>query len=437
VTRVGADTTLARMIELVERAQSKKTQIQHSVDRISAVFVPVVLVVSFTALLGWGFGAGNWSGGLFNAIAVLVVACPCAMGLAVPTAILVGSALGARYGVLIRDPAALEQARGIGVIVFDKTGTLTKGHPVVTGIDILHPCGGGLFEDELLGEAASLEQFSDHPVARAVREAARARSIRPEIITDFESLTGLGVRAALIEGNWLAGSVRLFEESGGKLTDDMREAINIRETRGHSVMLLWKDHDSEPEIKPCGMISFMDQPKNECKETIQALHDRNVSVRMLTGDNRQAAVAVAIKIGIREDQVLAGVHPEKKAEEIRTLMASGNPGVAMVGDGINDAPALAEADLGIAMGDGTDIAMEAGDIILVSGDPVGVVRAIDLSRNMVRVIHQNLFWAFVYNITLIPLAAFGVVPIIAGAAAMALSDVCVMGNSLRLYRMKL
>jgi len=419
---VGAETTLARIIRMVESAQAAKAPIQRIVDQVSAVFVPVVLGIALLTLLGWAGATGDWERALINAVAVLVIACPCALGLATPTAIMAGTGVAARQGILIKDAEALEVAHGVTTVVFDKTGTLTAGKPTLVAAV---PVPGGS-RDELLRLAAALQQTSDHPLARAVLNAA------PKSLPAAQAaraLPGRGLEATL-EGQLLAlGSSRLLQERGlvpGALSDEAAQLtkdgrtlswLMAREPAGGSRLL--------------GLLAFGDTLKPEARQAVQRLHALGLKTLLLTGDNAGSAQAVAQALGIRE--VRADVLPGDKAAVIEALRAAGER-VAMVGDGINDAPALAAADVGMAMGTGTDVAMEAAGITLMRGDTRLVADAIDVSRRTYAKIRQGLFWAFAYNVLGVPLAAAGLLsPVIAGAA-MAFSSVSVVSNALLLRR---
>ena len=438
---IGAETALARIIRLVESAQAKKAPIQRLVDQVSAVFVPVVLVIAAVTLMGWGWWSGNWELAVINAVSVLVIACPCALGLATPTAIMAGTGAAARYGILIKDAEALEVAHAINVVAFDKTGTLTAGRPAVTG---LYAVDGN--EAALLRLAASLQAGSEHPLARAVGDAAQRRGVAPSAAADFRALPGRGVEAQ-VEGRVLQlGSLRLVEEASlhiadtagsanGSVTDlkPLNERAQQWQSQGNSVSWLI-------ELQPArilGLFAFGDTLKPTAARAVARLHAQGIHTVLLSGDNQGAAQSVARQLGIEE--VRAEVLPGDKAEVIAALKltSAGTPRkVAMVGDGINDAPALAAADVGIAMGTGTDAAMHAAGITLMRGDPALVADALAISRRTYSKIRQNLFWAFIYNLIGVPLAAFGLLnPVIAGAA-MAFSSVSVVGNALLLKRWK-
>lgn len=423
VLAVGAETTLSRIIRLVEDAQAAKAPIQRLADRVSAVFVPVVLVIALLTLAGWGMVTGDWAQGLLNAVAVLVIACPCALGLATPTAIMAGTGIAARYGILIKDAEALEVAHSVTHVAFDKTGTLTEGRPMVVALD---PASGTA--DDLLRIAAAIQHGSDHPLARAVKAAAalRASAVLPS--TEVKALPGRGLQATVGGRSCYLGSTRLMDELGVSMSGMQRRACAL-EAEGRT--LAWLACETAGHRHLAGLLAFGDAVKVTAREAIATLHERGVRTVMLTGDNRGSASAVAGALGI--DQVRAEVLPADKARAIAELRDAGAI-VAMVGDGINDAPALAAADVGIAMSTGTDVAMHAAGITLMRGDPRLVADAIDISRRTSRKIRQNLAWAFIFNIIGIPLAAFGLLsPMVAGAA-MALSSVSVVSNALLLRR---
>ncbi|HUJ86480.1 MAG TPA: heavy metal translocating P-type ATPase [Burkholderiales bacterium] len=420
---VGAESTLARIIRLVENAQAAKAPIQRIVDKVSAVFVPVVLAIALVTLLAWGFAGGNWTSALLYAVAVMVIACPCALGLATPTAIMAGTGVAARHGVLIKDAEALEIAHSITTVVFDKTGTLTEGRPQLLAVE---PLSGD--RAELLRLAASLQQTSQHPLARAVMEKAGAEGISPPSASESKALPGRGVQA-MVEGRTLyLGSSRLMQELGvdtAPLAE--RERALLREGRS----LAWLAAQAGGARGLLGLFAFGDALKAGARAAIAQLQARGIRTVMLSGDNRGSAQAAARALGI--DEVRAEVLPADKAQAVSELRGKDRV-VAMVGDGINDAPALAAADVGIAMATGTDVAMHTAGITLMRGDPRLVADAISISRRTYGKIRQNLFWAFFYNMVGIPLAAFGFLnPIIAGAA-MAFSSVSVVTNALTLRR---
>ena len=414
---VGGETVLARIVRLVEGAQASKPPIQRLVDRVSAVFVPAVLVVAGVTFLGWWATGADISAAILNAVAVLVIACPCALGLATPAAIMVGTGAAARRGILIRDAAALERAHAVTLVAFDKTGTLTNGRPDLTD---LVPAEAATAE-ELLRLAAALQADSEHPLAEAIRRRAAAAP-RAE---GFRALAGRGVAATVEARTLLLGSRRMLDEAGiapGKLAD----TAAALEAQGRTVSWL---AETAPAARLLGLLAFADAPRPTAGDAVTTLRRDGIGVVLLTGDSRGAANAIAAALGI--DRVAAEILPEGKAAQVAALRAEGAV-VAMVGDGINDAPALAAADVGLAMGTGTDVAMHAAGITLMHGDPALVPQALDIARRTHRTIRQGLFWAFAYNVIGIPLAAFGFLsPIVAGAA-MALSSVSVVSNALRL-----
>jgi Cu+-exporting ATPase len=420
---LGAETVLARIIRLVEDAQAAKAPIQKLVDKVSQIFVPVVLVLALATLIGWWLYGAPLETALINAVAVLVIACPCALGLATPTAIMAGTGVAARYGILIKDAEALERAHEVSSVVFDKTGTLTSGAPRIAHLSALDGD-----EAALLQRAGALQRGSEHPLAKAVLDACAERTLQVDDVTDSQSLTGRGI-AGTLEGRRLAlGNRRLLEESGlsaGALAD----SAAAWETEGRT--LSWLIEQS-PVPRVLGLFAFGDTLKPGALQAVQQLSARHISSHLLTGDNRGSAKVVAEALGIRD--VHAEVLPADKAATVAALKRTGV--VAMVGDGINDAPALAAADIGIAMGGGTDVAMHAAGITLMRGDPRLVPAALEISRKTYAKIRQNLFWAFVYNLIGIPLAAFGFLnPVLAGAA-MALSSVSVVSNALLLKTWK-
>ena len=426
---IGTETTLARIVRLVESAQAAKAPIQRIVDRVSAVFVPVVLGIALVTLAGWLAAGGGWEQALVNAVAVLVIACPCALGLATPTALMGGTGVAARHGILIRDAQALEVAHALTTVAFDKTGTLTEGRPALAHLE---PAPGRT-RGEVLRFAAALQQHSEHPLARAVTEAARAESIAVPSAQDATALPGRGL-AATVAGRRLAlGSTRLRRELGAA-PGALEETAARLEGEGRTVS--WLVDTTARDTTECapvllGLLAFGDSTKPAAREAVAQLHALGIATAMLTGDNRGSAMAVARELGI--DEVQAEVLPADKAAAVERLRGGGRV-VAMVGDGINDAPALAAADVGIAMATGTDVAMETAGITLMRGDPRLVADAVAISRRTVAKIRQNLFWAFAYNVVGIPLAAFGWLdPVIAGAA-MAFSSVSVVSNALLLKR---
>ena len=423
-TATGAESTLARIVRLVESAQAHKAPIQRLVDRVSAVFVPIVIAIALVTLLGWGLGTGNWETAILNAVAVLVIACPCALGLATPTAIMAGTGVAARHGILIKDAQALEIAHKVQVVAFDKTGTLTQGRPQLVAA---HAADGD--RAALLSASASIQAGSEHPLAQAVLDAARTESVALLPATQVRALPGRGM-AAIIGGRDLRlGSTRLMEELGVDLTPSAGLARDLQ-NQGRTVSWL-----AEAGVQPVllGLLAFGDTVKPDARAAVAQLQRQGVRVVLLTGDNQGSASLVGQQVGI--DEIRANLLPEDKARIVGELKAGGAT-VAMVGDGINDAPALAAADVGIAMSTGTDVAMHAAGVTLMRGDPGMVADAIDISRRTYAKIRQNLFWAFVYNLVGVPLAAFGWLnPMIAGAA-MALSSVSVVTNALLLRRWK-
>ncbi len=421
-TAVGTETTLSRIVRMVESAQAKKAPIQRLVDKVSAVFVPVVIVIALFTLLGWGLGAGQWEQGILNAVAVLVIACPCALGLATPTAIMAGTGVAARHGILIKDAEALEVAHAITVVAFDKTGTLTEGKPKLVAA---LPAAGD--RRALLADAAAIQAGSEHPLARAVLDAAGAEGAVAPAATQVRAVAGKGMAATLTGRDLRLGSSRYMKE----LSVDfalLDAPAKQHEAQGRTVSWL-ADVTDKPVL--LGLFAFGDTVKADALEAVARLHALKVKTVLVTGDNRGSANAVAQALGI--EQVEAEVLPQDKADIVAKLKQGGAV-VAMIGDGINDAPALAAADVGIAMSTGTDVAMHAAGVTLMRGKPSLVADAIDISRRTYAKIRQNLFWAFVYNMVGVPLAAFGLLnPVIAGAA-MAFSSVSVVGNALLLRR---
>ena len=421
---IGAETTLARIIRMVESAQAGKAPIQRLVDRVSAVFVPAVLGVAALTLLGWVVATGNGELALINAVAVLVIACPCALGLATPTAIMVGTGVAARHGILIKDAEALEVAHAVTRVAFDKTGTLTEGRPALVAI---HAAAGQTRAD-VLRLAAALQQSSEHPLARAVMDKARAETLALPQALDARALPGRGLEATVSGQVLVLGSSRLLRELGPDAAALAAEAGAL-EAQGRTVSWLMRRNGETAEL--LGLLAFGDSVKASARAAVARLHALGVRTVMLTGDNRGSAEAVARELGIQD--VRAEVLPGDKAALVHELRQAGEV-VAMVGDGINDAPALAAADVGIAMSTGTDVAMQTAGITLMRGDPRLVADALDVSRRTYDTIRRGLFWAFAYNVIGIPLAALGYLgPVFAGAA-MALSSVSVVGNALLLRR---
>ncbi|HYD98062.1 MAG TPA: heavy metal translocating P-type ATPase, partial [Alphaproteobacteria bacterium] len=422
-TAIGAETMLARIIRMVEGAQAAKAPIQRLVDRVSAVFVPVVIGIALATLIGWLAVGAGWEAAILNAVAVLVIACPCALGLATPTAIMVGTGTAARHGILIKDAEALERAHAVTDVAFDKTGTLTQGRPELTEI----APAPGVAEAEALRLAAALQRGSEHPLARAV--LARADGLALPALSDGAALPGRGV-GGIVEGRTLRlGSRRLIDELGLDAAP-LAERAAALQAAGRTVSWL---AETAPQPRLLGLLAFGDPAKPGAAAAVAALRAAGVRAVMLTGDNAGAAAAIGRELGL--DDVRAEVLPEGKAEAVAALRGAGRT-VAMVGDGINDAPALAAADVGIAMATGTDVAMHTAGITLMRGDPALVADAIAVSRRTYAKIRQNLFWAFFYNLLGIPLAALGFLsPVVAGAA-MAFSSVSVVTNALLLRRWK-
>jgi Cu+-exporting ATPase len=448
-TAVGADSMLGRIVRMVEDAQAAKAPIQRLVDRVSAVFVPVVLLISLATLLGWGLVSGDWQAALLNAVAVQVIACPCALGLATPTGIMVGTGTAARHGILIKDAAALETAHALRVVAFDKTGTLTEGRPQVLAVEGADP-------RRVLALAWAVQQYSAHPLADAVAAAARAAGLVLPAAADARALPGRGVQARVDGEAVYLGSLRLMRELGagvdagvdagsaaesdansaanpaagqGTAAASLRAAAARHEAEGRTVSWLAAGADGALAVR--GLLVFGDRIKPGSRAAVAGLQALGIEVVMLTGDNAGSAAAVARELGL--PHYLAELLPGDKAEALRRLAADGRK-VAMVGDGINDAPALAAADVGIALAGGTDVALHTAGITLMRGDPQAVLDAIAISRRTYRKIRQNLAWAFVYNVVGIPVAAFGLLnPVLAGAA-MALSSVSVVTNALLLRR---
>jgi len=430
VRAVGSETVLSRIIRLVEDAQAAKAPIQRLVDQVSAVFVPVVLVLALVTLLGWWLTGHTFEVALIHAVAVLVIACPCALGLATPAAIMAGTGVAAKHGILIKDAQALELAHKVDVVAFDKTGTLTVGKPKLTALSI----AAGMDEAGLLSVAASLQSGSEHPLARAVVLAAQEKGLAIESPDNVRSVPGRGSEGEVGVRSFLIGSLRWMDELGVDLRSLAERATELQ-MQGATVSAMAERTTDGLTLR--ALMAFGDEPKPGAQEALAALRARGIKTVMISGDNRGAAEAMARRLGLRpeEGEVMAEVLPGDKAARVVALKDGGHT-VAMVGDGVNDAPALAAADVGMAMGNGTDVAMHAAGITLMRGDPLLVAAALDISDRTVAKIRQNLFWAFFYNAAGIPLAALGYLsPVVAGAA-MAMSSVSVMSNALLLKRWK-
>ena len=434
-TRVGADTSLAKIIQLVEDANATKAPIARMADKVAGVFVPVVFVISAVTFAVWMALTGSINEALTSAVAVLVISCPCALGLATPVAIMVGTGKGAEMGILFKSAEALENLRSVGTVVLDKTGTVTRGKPAVTDIVVATRADGSpaMGEKALLKLAAALERSSEHPLAEAIMAECETRGIVARMVEDFAAVPGRGVTAREGQNTIAAGNVRLMNELGVTVPAGLAEQFAAE---GKTPLFFAKNGEL------AGTIAVADEVKETSAEAIAALRKLGVGVRMLTGDNRVTAEAIARRVGLSSEQVIADVLPADKEHHVRELQDAGSK-VAMVGDGINDSPALARADVGLAIGTGADIAKEGADVVLMRSDLMDVARAIELSRATIRNIKQDLFWALFYNGIGIPLAAGVFFPLTGwqlspmfGAAAMSLSSVCVVSNALRLKSFK-
>lgn len=432
-TKVGEDTTIAQIIRLVEEASSSKAPIAKMADKIAGVFVPTVITIALITGIIWLISGATFEFAMSTAIAVLVISCPCALGLATPVAIMVGTGKGAENGILIKSGDALETAHQIDTVVLDKTGTITQGKPVVT--DIICAAGKSAAKTQLLQIAGSLEKGSEHPLAEAIVNYCETNSIALEKVTDFNALFGKGIEGTVSGSHYYAGNEKMMEEKGISLSTEQKNQIRELAKQGRTPLLF------ADEKQFLGIVAVADVVKPTSKEAVQKFRDYGIHVIMLTGDNEVTAQAIKEQVGI--DEVIAGVLPTQKEEKISALKQAGHK-VAMIGDGINDAPALASADVGIAIGAGTDVAIESADIVLMKNDLLDAVGAVKLSKAVIRNIKENLFWAFFYNSIGIPLAAGVLYPLFQiklnpmfGAAAMSLSSVCVVSNALRLRWVKL
>ncbi len=432
VTAVGSESVLAHIIRLVEDAQAAKAPIQRLVDQVSAVFVPVVFGVALLTLAGWLVAGAGVEAALIHAVAVLVIACPCALGLATPAAIMAGTGLAAQRGILIKDVQALEVAHKVDVVAFDKTGTLTVGRPVLTALQLPDNDAAASAESTVLAAVAAVQAGSEHPLARAVVQAAKDRGLALPAAREVQAVPGRGSQGEVGGRTWRVGSLRWMNELAVQPGALAAHAERLQ-AAGATVSMVAEQADAAQAPVARALLAFGDEPKPGAAEALAALRARGVRVVMISGDNEGAARAMGARLGLRPEEVIAQVLPGDKAARVRALRNGGHT-VAMVGDGVNDAPALAAADVGIAMGSGTDVAMHSAGITLMRGEVALVAEALDLSRRTVAKIRQNLFWAFIYNVAGIPLAALGYLnPVVAGAA-MALSSVSVMANALLLRR---
>jgi Cu+-exporting ATPase len=422
---------LAHIIRLVEDAQAAKAPLQRLVDKVSAVFVPVVLVIALATLLGWLWAGAGLEAALIHAVAVLVIACPCALGLATPAAIMAGTGVAAKNGILIKDAQALERAHQVDTVAFDKTGTLTVGQPRLTAFEVVP----GADEAALLAAVAAVQSGSEHPLARAVVRAAQERHLALQSPEAVRAVPGRGTEGEVQGASYLLGSLRWMQELGVGM-GALAARAEALQAEGATVSAVAERATSGLVLR--ALMAFGDEPKPGAREALAALKARGIRTVMVSGDNRGAAEAMARRLGLDPGagEVMAEVLPGDKAARVAALQQGGQV-VAMVGDGVNDAPALAAADVGLAMGNGTDVAMHAAGITLMRGDPLLVAAALDISHRTVMKIRQNLFWAFAYNVAGIPLAALGYLsPVVAGAA-MALSSVSVMANALLLKRWRM
>ncbi len=424
VLKVGGDTVLAQIIKMVEEAQGSKAPIQKLADKIAGIFVPIVMAIALVTFLVWYFLTGDLEASIIPAVAVLVIACPCALGLATPTAIMVGTGTGARNGILIKNGETLEKSNKIDVVIFDKTGTLTEGKPKITDVLTFD-----FPEEKLLKVAYSLAKLSHHPLSQTITKMGEEQKIQPAELINFQEISGQGIVAECQEHKTALrlGNEKIMQTGKIEINSTAKSALQKLSTEGKTPLLI--SHGD----KLIGLLGLMDTVKSDSAEAIQKLNKLGIETVMLTGDNQRTADAIATKLNIKK--VIAEILPQGKSEEVRKIQQSGKK-VAFVGDGINDAPALAQADLGIAMGTGSDIAIETGNIVLMQGSPAKVFAALRLSQKTFSIIKQNLFWAFIYNIIGIPIAALGLLNPIFASLAMSLSSVSVVTNSLRIKKFK-